>query len=91
MVRRYESIKAREAELMADVPGWVPGDLNAVVPGIGEPVYFNKNRFVHPSFNFIDEATQIIDAQWWRGSKMFTLNPPYHHRSDFTKEDPIGK
>jgi hypothetical protein len=34
---------------------------------------------------------ETISAQIWRGTKMFTKNPPYQDRNDFTKEFPIGK
>ncbi|KAH6562852.1 hypothetical protein BASA50_003040 [Batrachochytrium salamandrivorans] len=107
LVRRLDSLKRRETEAMKDNPDWVPFDLKAPVSGIGkggvfdpsqsEPVYHTR-RYVSPTYVYLPppkdkEAPShaIISPQWWRGSTMFTKNPPYHHRDDFTKEHPIGK
>lgn len=46
-----------------------------------EPVYYTS-RFVAPTHLLIDKQN-IIDAQWWRGSKILTRNPPYQDRADF--------
>ncbi|KAL2917568.1 hypothetical protein HK105_202853 [Polyrhizophydium stewartii] len=105
IVRRMQQVKAREAEIMKDVPDWSAGDLKAPVKGLGkygvadpsqaESVY-NTQRFVQPSFVFLPkeaegESYSVLSPQWWRGSTMLTKNPPYHHREDFTKEHPLGK
>ncbi|KAI8909833.1 GRIM-19 protein-domain-containing protein [Gorgonomyces haynaldii] len=94
-VRRMQQIKKREEEIMGQ--GWQGADLKAPVKGLGkngldpeaeEPVYHTK-RYVRPTYVLLPEDAKI-DAQWWRGSKMFTKNPPYHERQDFTKESPLG-
>ncbi|TPX34990.1 hypothetical protein SmJEL517_g02491 [Synchytrium microbalum] len=93
MVRRLEAAKLREGEIMKNIPDWQPLDLKAPVAGIGkdakrdanqsEPVYHTK-RYVQPSFLFLPwESEERINAQWWRGSKMFLKNPPYHEREDW--------
>ena len=97
LVRRLESAKAREADIMSEVPNWSPLDLKTPVPGIGkdakrdpnqaEPVYHTK-RYVQPAFLFLPwESEERIPAQWWRGSKMFLKNPPFHERSDWKNGD----
>ncbi|KAJ3100778.1 hypothetical protein HDU97_001949 [Phlyctochytrium planicorne] len=97
LVRRLESVRGQEAEIMKNVEGWKPMDLKAPVRGVGkqgsldyhqaEPVYHTE-RHVKPTFIFLpDELGHRIDPQWWRGSKMFIKNPPYHDRSDFKKQE----
>ena len=98
-VRRMEHYNEKEAHF-AKSTGIVAGDLKAPVPGVGkggvydehaaEPVYHTK-RFVRPTYILLDAEKDVIAPQWWRGSKMFSKNPPYHERSDFTKEHPIGQ
>jgi hypothetical protein len=51
-----------------------------------EPVYHTK-RHVMPNFVMLDER-QSMPAQWWRGSKIFLKNVPYHERKDFECENP---
>jgi hypothetical protein len=85
---------------MADRKGWNALDLKQPTPGIGkfgrddqsmEPVYHTE-RYVAPSLIFIPkEEKSFMSAQWWRGTKIFTKNPTYQDRDDFTKEHPIGK
>lgn len=98
MVRRSDIVKEREeATMQSDT--WKGGDLKARVPGLGpngvldptanEPVYFTE-RFVMPSLVLLQKKDKV-DAQVWRGSTVLTKNPPYHERSDFTEETPIGK
>jgi hypothetical protein len=58
-------------------------------PSQSEPVY-NTKRYVKPMYVLLDNK-ETISAQIWRGTKMFTKNPPYQDRNDFTKEFPIGK
>lgn len=74
-------------------------------PNIGAPVYYTK-RDVHPTYVFVppetkgqtnstDELDSIynnvtIPSQYWRGSRIHLKNPTYHHRDDFTPENPIG-
>lgn len=55
--------------------------------GESNPVY-HCERYVEPVFVIPDN---VISAQWWRGSKVFTKNPPYQERADFTREAPIGQ
>ncbi len=93
LVRRFEIMREREAEIMKDVPGWQPLDLKTPIQGMGkkgvrdetaaEPVYHTE-RYVAPNFVFIPpNAEQKIPAQSWRGSKWFFKNPPYHDRWDW--------
>jgi hypothetical protein len=93
MVRRYEALADREAEIMKDVPDWKPLDLKAPVPGLGkkgvldpnaaEPVYHTQ-RHVEPSLAFLPmDYEHRIPAQMWRGTKWFFKNPPYHERWDW--------
>ncbi|KAI9203184.1 GRIM-19 protein-domain-containing protein [Polychytrium aggregatum] len=97
LVRRFESLKNQEYEIMKEAhPDWQPVDLKAPVRGIGkdavrdpeqsEPVY-HTSRYVAPSMVYLPEdeksTSQSIPAQWWRGSKMFLTNPPFHNRSDW--------
>lgn len=58
-------------------------------PNQCEPVYHTK-RYVKPLYVSLDNDS-VMEAQFWRGTKMFTHNPRYHERPDFTKEFPIGK
>jgi hypothetical protein len=51
-----------------------------------EPVYHTK-RHVMPNFVILD-AQRSMPAQWWRGSKVFLKNAPYHERKDFEGENP---
>ncbi len=91
LVRRYESLKQKEAEIMKNVPGWVPLDLHAPVPGLGkfgvldpsanEPVYHNKQFNVEPNVILDLQDNSIIPAQSWRGQKVIFKNPSYHERS----------
>ncbi|KAJ3086955.1 hypothetical protein HK102_012108 [Quaeritorhiza haematococci] len=91
LVRRLEAAKRREAEIMQDVPDWQAMDLKAKVPGIGkygakdpnaaEPVY-HTDRYVQPNLVFIPPEDKV-PAQWWRGTKVFLRNPPYHERADW--------
>ncbi|KAJ3196296.1 hypothetical protein HK101_009404 [Irineochytrium annulatum] len=95
-VRRLESLKNNEAKIMEDVPGWVPMSLTDPVPGLGkrgerdnraaEPVYHTK-RHVAPNYVFLPaDDEKRIDAQWWRGTKIFLRNPPYHERADWREK-----
>ncbi|KAJ3260814.1 hypothetical protein HK103_007377 [Boothiomyces macroporosus] len=101
MVRRMDAIAKREAEIMKDHPEWAANDLKAPVKGLGkggvldenaaEPVYHTE-RYVAPTTVFLPPTNEsFLDAQWWRGTKLFTKNPAYHDRKDFTKEHPIGE
>ncbi|KAJ1568108.1 hypothetical protein HK096_007551 [Nowakowskiella sp. JEL0078] len=93
-VRRLEAAKKREAEVMKNVEGWSPLDLKAPVAGlnsstVAKPVYYTE-KYVPPSFVFLpwhEETGERISSQWWRGTKMFTKNPPYHKRSDWKGKD----
>ncbi|KAJ3117228.1 hypothetical protein HDU96_007487 [Phlyctochytrium bullatum] len=88
LVRRLESVKAQEAEIMKNVEGWTPLDLKAPVRGIGkdglkdphqaEPVY-HTSSYVRPTYVFLpSDSPHRVAPQWWRGSKMFLKNIPYH-------------
>ena len=63
---------------------WSPLDLKSPIPGIGkygkpdehaaEPVYYTK-RYVRPSLIFLPPSSDeknVLDSQWWRGSKVLT-------------------
>ncbi|KAJ3187040.1 hypothetical protein HDU85_007078 [Gaertneriomyces sp. JEL0708] len=100
LVRRLAAAQKSESEIMKDVNDWNGLDLKARTPGIGkggkrdyhqaEPVYHTE-RYVNPSFVFLPWSGDArMEAQWWRGSKMFLKNPPYQERADFTTENPIG-
>jgi NADH dehydrogenase (ubiquinone) 1 alpha subcomplex subunit 13 len=79
-VRRLEALTKREAEIMKDVPNWVPMDLKAPVPGMDKngnksstesvPVYYTK-RHVAPTQLFLPEES-LMKVQSWRGSKFLT-------------------
>lgn len=77
MVRRFDAIGKKEAEIMKNVPGWKAGDLKASVEGIGsnadasEPVYHTK-KFIAPSMVLLPKES-VIPAQPWRGSNMVYL------------------
>ncbi|KAI8901047.1 GRIM-19 protein-domain-containing protein [Globomyces pollinis-pini] len=98
-VRRLDSLAAKESQIMKDHPNWAPMDLKAPVPGLdklgkrsdtaAEPVYHTE-RYVSPTMVFLPNDN-FMSAQWWRGTKVFTSNPEYHKRDDFTKEHPIGQ
>ncbi|KAJ3409158.1 hypothetical protein HDV05_004566 [Chytridiales sp. JEL 0842] len=104
IIRRQESYKSKESAVMSvSTESWAPLDLKAPVKGIGkngvrdpeaaEPVY-HTSRYVAPTFYFVpkEEGGDLIDAQWWRGTKMFTKNPTYHERADWKgKKDPIAE
>ena len=74
---------------------WKGGDLKEPILGLGrdpnvaEPVY-HTTRYVAPSLLYLPKQ-EVLTPQWWRGGKVFTKNPPYHNRDDFTKEHPIGQ
>ena len=77
---------------------WKGADLKTPIPGLGklgrdpngaEPVYHTE-RYVAPSLIYLPKE-EVMSPQWWRGGKLFTKNPPYHNRDDFTKENPIGQ
>ncbi|KAJ3147133.1 hypothetical protein HDU86_008129 [Geranomyces michiganensis] len=100
LVRRLEAAANREAAHMENVEGWSALDLKAPTKGVSatavrddsqaEPIYHTK-KYVNPTFMFLpwgDDAR--MESQWWRGTKMFLRNPPYHERADFTKEKPLG-
>ncbi|KND01408.1 uncharacterized protein SPPG_03217 [Spizellomyces punctatus DAOM BR117] len=81
LIRRLEAAKKREGGVMENVQEWKPLDLKAPVPGVGkggkfdakqaEPVY-HTDRYVNPSFLFMPwESDARMEAQWWRGTKMF--------------------
>ncbi|KAJ3263189.1 hypothetical protein HDU77_011137 [Chytriomyces hyalinus] len=106
LVRRLHSNAASESKIMEgsnDVKEWSAVDLKTPVKGIGRygvfdetrqqatPVYYTE-RYVQPTYLFVaPDSEQVIPAQWWRGSKFFTLNPPYHNRADWKgKKDPIN-
>jgi hypothetical protein len=90
IVRRQEAYKQKESTIMQSVDNWTPLDLKTPVKGLGktgikdaeqaEPVYHTA-KYVNPTYYFLPkEDGDLVDAQWWRGSKMFTKNPPYHER-----------
>ncbi|ORY33597.1 hypothetical protein BCR33DRAFT_519843 [Rhizoclosmatium globosum] len=95
VVRRLSSAAAKESELMSHSPvdkNWSAIDLKTPVKGIArygafdetrqeaQPVYHTE-RYVAPTYLFVaPDSDERIDAQWWRGTKFFTLNPPYHNR-----------
>ncbi|KAI8920963.1 GRIM-19 protein-domain-containing protein [Powellomyces hirtus] len=100
LVRRLEAAAAREGEQMESVAGWKALDLKSPTPGVGkgavydkaqaEPIYHTE-RYVNPTYLFMPWGSDArIEAQWWRGTKMFLKNPPYHERPDFTPENPLG-
>ncbi|KAJ3209304.1 hypothetical protein HDU67_006277 [Dinochytrium kinnereticum] len=101
LVRRLDSVKSQEAQIMKNVDGWSPLDLKAPVRGVGrygyynaaaaEPVYHTE-KYVKPTYIFLPpESDHRIEPQWWRGSKMFMRNPPYHERADWKgKENPTA-
>ncbi|KAJ3332851.1 hypothetical protein HDU76_012844 [Blyttiomyces sp. JEL0837] len=103
LVRRLRSVKAKESEIMmSSHPSWSSLDLKTPIKGIGklgvvdesqaEPVYHTE-RYIPPTFVFLppDEG-HTIAPQWWRGTKMFMKNPPYHDRADWKgKKDPINE
>ncbi|KAL3896518.1 MAG: hypothetical protein SGCHY_004022 [Lobulomycetales sp.] len=96
LVRRFQATEAREAFMKIFDENWSPMDLKAKVPGVGkygkfdpeqaEPVYHTK-RYVQPNFVSLPESS-MMKAQWWRGSKMFLKNIPFHEREDFKGENP---
>ena len=83
LVRRESIVTQREAEVMKSKKDWIPMDLKAPISGIGkngernehsaEPVYHTK-RYVRPSLIFLppSQDRNILDPQWWRGSKVLT-------------------
>lgn len=82
LVRRDALVSSREAEIMKGKPDWAAADLKAPVKGVGkygvleegaaEPVYHTK-RYVKPSLVFLPPNNDnVLDAQWWRGSKILT-------------------
>ncbi|KAJ3378005.1 hypothetical protein HDU84_008028 [Entophlyctis sp. JEL0112] len=105
-VRRLASSRAKESAIMEKSHSngdWAALDLKTPVKGIARygaydeskqhatPVYYT-NRYVRPSFVFIPpDSGEVIPPQWWRGTRIFTLNPPYHKRADWKgKADPIN-
>ncbi|KAJ3207850.1 hypothetical protein HDU82_003246 [Entophlyctis luteolus] len=94
-VRRLASSRAKESAIMEKSHSngdWAALDLKTPVKGIARygaydeskqhatPVYYT-NRYVRPSFVFIPpDSGEVIPPQWWRGTRIFTLNPPYHKR-----------
>ncbi|KAI9346267.1 GRIM-19 protein-domain-containing protein [Obelidium mucronatum] len=95
LVRRLAANAAKEAELMAKSDkdkDWSAVDLKTPVKGIkrfGEydetrqeatPVYYT-DRYVAPTYLFVaPDSADRLASQWWRGSQLFTINPPYHNR-----------
>ncbi|KAI8607224.1 hypothetical protein BC830DRAFT_1175556 [Chytriomyces sp. MP71] len=83
---------------------WNAIDLKTPVKGIARygvydetrtaatPVYYTE-RYVAPTYLFVPEdSEERMGAQWWRGTKFFTLNPPFHNRADWKgKKDPINE
>jgi NADH dehydrogenase (ubiquinone) 1 alpha subcomplex subunit 13 len=74
LYRRLQHAKEREAEIMKDVPGWVPFDLKASVKGINAdgnrdenastPVYHTK-RYVPPQIIFLPEQEAVKETLNW--------------------------
>ncbi|KAJ3136156.1 hypothetical protein HK100_002031 [Physocladia obscura] len=104
VVRRLASARAKESSIMQEKHDWAAVDLKEPVKGIkrygiydethqhATPVYYT-DRYVAPTYLFVPrESGELLPAQWWRGSKFFTINPPYHNRADWKgKTDPINE
>jgi hypothetical protein len=83
-MRRLQAAKERESRIMG--PNWSPLDLNAPLQGLNpqdalarEPVYHSAKHYVPPHYFYLPSSSEgesfsfeKIQAQWWRGSKMFT-------------------
>lgn len=95
LVRRESILAEREAEIMKNKADWSAMDLKAAIPGIGkygkpdehaaEPVYHTK-RYVRPSLVFLppSEEKNVLESQWWRGSKVLT-KVLYDHFCDLNR------
>ncbi|KXS22196.1 hypothetical protein M427DRAFT_50544 [Gonapodya prolifera JEL478] len=80
-VRRMDALASREAEIMQQVDGFVPGSLTDPVPGLtkegkfaegsAEPVYHTK-RYVSPSLVYVDDDDKEVfqRAKWNAGTKV---------------------
>ncbi|KAJ3010837.1 UNVERIFIED_CONTAM: hypothetical protein HDU68_001947, partial [Siphonaria sp. JEL0065] len=95
LVRRLASNAAKESAIMAKSAtdrDWSAVDLKTPVKGISRfgafddtrqdatPVYYT-DRYVAPTYLFVaPDSDERLSAQWWRGSKFLTINPPYHNR-----------
>jgi hypothetical protein len=97
MYRRALDMKEKEAKIMKDVPNWSAYDLKTPVPGLAkngeldpnaaEPVYHTK-RYVEPNAVFLPMDNESrIPAQYWRGTKWFIRNPPFHERWDWKNKN----
>ena len=77
MVRRFDAVEKKEAEIMKNVPDWKAGNLKAPIDGLGlsskesVPVYHTK-KFIAPSMVVLPSES-IIPAQPWRGSNMLYM------------------
>jgi NADH dehydrogenase (ubiquinone) 1 alpha subcomplex subunit 13 len=78
-------VKRLDVDLKSPVKGL--GHLGVYDPDQSEPVYYT-DKYVEPNMVVVQN---VMPSQWWRGSKIFTKNPAYHDRPDFTAETPIGK
>jgi hypothetical protein len=50
-----------------------------LIVNLKEEGVYHTEKYVSPRYVYLPESEKV-DAQWWRGMRMFTRNIPYHER-----------